>query len=177
MTHTAWNMKFIPNLRDKTHLVLDSSLAEVYFGHVSNSLCYGHPSPQGVEKKATKSIYLTGTECCPKGFSRNYFRYIEAWELAVIAGTWHHCSSYIFVLVMSKINFIIQLVFFLNCQGTELELQNIIWHLFFLPKSVMSLAWSEGSQSTYSYDILEGFQDLTVIIVYILVFNFNGYLF
>lgn len=78
---------------------------------------------------------------------------------------------------MSKINFIIQLVFFLNCQGTELELQNIIWHLFFIPKSVMSLAWSEGSQSTYSYDILEGFQDVTVIIEYILAFNFNGYLF
>lgn len=41
----------------------------------------------------------------------------------------------------------------------------------------MSLAWSEGSQSTYNCDILEGFQDLTVIIEYILVFNFNGYLF
>lgn len=76
---------------------------------------------------------------------------------------------------MNKINFIIQLVFFLNWK--ELELQNIIWHLFFIPKSVMSLAWSEGSQSTYSYDILEGFQDVTVIIEYILVFNFNGYLF
>lgn len=65
--------------------MLDSSLAEVYFELVINSLCYGDPSLQGFAKRATKSFYLIGTERCPEGFSRNHFRYIETRELAVRA--------------------------------------------------------------------------------------------